>query len=167
MARWRRFLVASIGALGLVVTGAGSAAADDGGSLVEFHSMTPITGAAVGVVNDRGIAGGGLPWAITSGKGEVSLNGDVEVKVTGLVLAAGPLTGTNPIGMFAATVSCVTPSGVVNVTTAGFPASNAGNSKIEDTVALPSDCMQPEVFVGAVLGGQFRWFAVSDAEADD
>ena len=164
MAVWRRFLVAGFGALSLVAAGVTSAGAHEGGSLIEFKSMTPITGTAVGAVNDRGIKGGGLPWAITSGKGEVDRNGEVEVKVTGLVLVA---TGANPIGTFAATVSCVTPSGIVNVTTRGFPANAAGDSRIEDRVALPRHCGQPEVFVGAVLGGQFRWFAVSNAEVDD
>ncbi|HKW59863.1 MAG TPA: hypothetical protein VJR46_08950 [Candidatus Dormibacteraeota bacterium] len=149
--------------MSLVAAGVTSAGAD-GGSLIEFKSMTPITGAAVGAVNDRGIKGGGLPWAITSGKGEVGRNGEVEVKVTGLVLVA---TGANPIGTFAATVSCVTPSGVVNVRTGLFPASTTGDSRIEDRVALPRDCGQPEVFVGGVFGGQFRWFAVSNAEVDD
>ena len=164
MTRFRRLLVAGVGAASLVVMGVSSASADDGGSLVEFHSMTPITGSAVGAVNDRGLKGGGLPWAITSGKGEVSRHGGVEVRVTGLVLVA---TGANPIGSFAATVSCVTPSGIVNVTTGQFPASSTGDSRIEDTVSLPRHCRQPEVFVGAVLGGQFRWFAVSNAEEDD
>jgi len=68
MLHWRRFVVAAAGALSLLVTGASSAAADEGGTLIRFDSMTPITGAAVGAVNDRGLAGGGLPWMITSGR---------------------------------------------------------------------------------------------------
>jgi hypothetical protein len=35
----------------------------------------------------RGLHGGGLPWVITSGEGQVDSAGNVEVEVTGLVLA--------------------------------------------------------------------------------
>ena len=164
MSRLRTFLVATVGGLSLVAAGASTAAAHDGGSLVEFDSMTPVTGAAVGAVNDRGIKGGGLPWVITSGRGEVDRRGHVEVTVRGLVLAAGPLAGTNPITSFKATVSCITPGGVVNVTTGLFPASSTGDSTIVDTVNLPHPCKQPIVFVGSPGGA---WFAMSNAEDED
>jgi hypothetical protein len=167
MLHWRRFVVAAAGALSLVVTGASSVAADEGGTLIRFDSMTPITGAAVGAVNDRGLAGGGLPWMITSGSGSIDHRGNVDVTVHGLVLAAGANTGKNPIGTFAATLSCLTPHGVVNVTTGLFPASTAGDSTIDTTIAVPHPCKSPEVFVGAVLGGQFRWFAVSNLSEND
>ena len=82
MANFRKLLVAVIGAVSLVGAGGVSVAAHDGGTLIEFDSMTPVTGAAVGTVNDRGIKGGGLAWAITSGSGEVDRQGNVEVQVT-------------------------------------------------------------------------------------
>lgn len=169
MSHWRRFFVAAAGALTLVITAASSVAADEGGTLIRFGSMTPITSAAdVGHVNDRGLAGGGLPWKITSGTGQVTHRGAIDVTVHGLVLAAGANVGKNPIALFAATLSCVTPEGVVNVTTARFPATvPGGDSTIHDTIAVPHPCMRPEVFVGAVLGGQFRWFAVSNATEEE
>ncbi len=168
MGHWRSFAVAAAGALTLVLGTASSAAADEGGTLIRFDAMTPITGAAVGHVHDRGLAGGGLPWAVASGSGRVTHRGAVDVTVHGLVLAAGANTGKNPIARFAATVSCVTPHGVVNVTTALFPATvPGGDSTIHDTIALPHPCKDPEVFVGAVLGGQFRWFAVSNATEEE
>lgn len=169
MAAWRRLVVGAGVALSLVAMSVSSAAAGEGGSVINFHSMTPITGAAVGST-ERGLKAGGLPWAITSGRGEVNQTGVVEVRVTGLVLTA---TGANPIGTFAATVSCVTRSGIVNVQTKGFPATMTGDSQIntaqiEDRISLPSDCMQPEVFVGGLIRTPtgavvFRWFAVSNA----
>ena len=165
MAYWRRLLVAGVGALSLLSAGAVSAGAHEGGgSLIEFESMTPVTGAAVGTVNDRGIKGGGLPWAITSGEGEVDRSGNVEVEVQGLVIPVAPFNGTNPVKFFKATVSCITPGGVVNVSTGNFPADAAGNSEIEDHVTLPSVCNDPIVFVAAPSGA---WFAMSNAEADD
>ena len=170
----RKLVVAFIGAVSLVAASALNAGAQDGNSqgedtLLQFDSMTPVTGAAVGAVNDRGIVGGGLPWAITEGGGQVDAAGNVEVEVTGLVLAPAPpvppqLQGINPLSPFNAVVSCLTPGGVVNVATAGAPASTAGDSEIAGAVTLPAGCSQPELFVGFTRPtGQFIWFAESNA----
>jgi hypothetical protein len=163
MAYWRRLVVAGVGALTVLSAGAVSAAADGrGDSLVSFDSMTPVTGAAVGTVNDRGIKGGGFPWAITSGVGSVDHQGDVSAMVKGLVIPVAPFNGKNPVPVFKAVVSCITPHGVVNVSTGNFPASMAGDSTIHATVDLPHPCKDPEVFVGATIGGTFLWFAESN-----
>jgi hypothetical protein len=161
MTFWRRFFVSGIAALGLLSAGTVSAGANENGTLIEFDSMTPVTGAAVGTVNDRGIIGGALPWRIRTGEGEVDRQGNVEVRVRGLVIPVPPFNGTNPIPAFKATVSCLTPHGVVNVSTTTFPASTTGNSDIEGKVNLPHPCMEPIVFVAAPAG---QWFAMSNAE---
>ena len=164
MAHFRKLLVAVVGAMSLVgATGVG-VSAHEGGTLVEFESMTPVTGAAVGVLNNRGIKGGGAPWVIRSGRGEVDRNGNVRVRVKGLVIPVAPFNGTNPVASFKATVSCLTPTGVVNVSTGPFPANTAGDSRINGTVALPSRCNHPIVFVVSPGGS---WFAMSNPEDDD
>jgi hypothetical protein len=48
MSFWRRFFVSGIAALGLLGAGTVSAGANEDGTLIEFDSMTPVTGAAVG-----------------------------------------------------------------------------------------------------------------------
>ena len=77
----------------------------------------------------------------------------------GLVLAT---TGTNPVTSFRALVSCQTvvddAAAVVNVSTAAFPATTTGDSKIAATVSLPSPCFAPIVFVTSPGGS---WFAVT------
>ena len=162
MAHWKRFLVGAIGALSLVGAATTSVGADGGGDvLVHFDSMTPVTGAAVGTVNDRGIKGGGLPWVITSGTGTVDHQGDVSVSVSGLIIVVPPINGRNPVSSFKATVSCVTPHGVMNVSTAAFPASSAGDSTINGHVDLPHPCKDPIVFVAAPSG---QWFAESNSD---
>ena len=168
MTRWRRFLVAAVGALTVVGAGTVTASAE-GRALIEFESMTPVTGSAVGAVNDRGIKGGGLPWAINEGSGEVDRHGNLEVEVQGLVIPVPPLNGKNPIPFFSATLSCLTPHGVVNVTTGPFPATvPGGDSTIETRVKLPHPCKSPQVFVGFTTPtGAFVWFARSNAEDDD
>lgn len=174
MTSWRRFLVAAAGALSLVAAFSVSAAADEGGTVISFQSMTPITGTAVGS-HERGLTAGSIAWAIKSGSGTVDRDGHVSATVTGLVLAGGGpgLVGTNPIHTFAAVVSCrTTAQTIANVRTVGFPADGAGNSSIHDTVALPHPCTTPEVFVGGLIKtmtGQtvFRWFAVSNGDFAD
>ncbi len=159
MRRCVRILLTAIGALGLLAASAAPSMADEGGNLTDFSSMTPVTGSAVGAVNDRGIKGGGLPWAITSGTGTVSLQGKVDVKVTGLVI---PVLGNkNPVPFFKATVSCLGPEGVVNVSTGNFPASSAGNAHIQAVIDLPRPCKQPIIFVAAPTG---QWFAESNPD---
>src|SRR5262249_12308928 len=80
---------------------------DDGTAVAKFHTMTPVTGQFVGGAGTaiRGIHGGGIPWALSSAHGELSADGRLRVNVRGLVLAAGPNSGTNPIPTFRAIVS--------------------------------------------------------------
>ena len=163
MRAFGRMLVAAIGALSLAAVAGATALADGDHVILQFHSMTPVTGAAVGAVNDRGITGGGVPWAITSGSGMVTREGHVQVSVTGLVI---PGRGnTNPVANFKAIVSCVTQHHViVNVSTGLFPASTAGDSTIDDNVALPRHCSHPILFVTSPGGS---WFAMSNRDEDD
>jgi hypothetical protein len=161
MGYFRKLLVGVIGALSLVGMGSVAVGAQND-TLISYDSMTPVTGAAVGAVNDRGIKGGGLAWVITSGSGEVDRQGNVEATVTGLVIPGH--TPPNPIGSFIATVSCITPHGVVNVSTAPAPASTMGNWSISGMVDLPHPCKDPIVFVAAPTG---QWFAMSNSDEGD
>jgi len=169
MAKFRRLFVAAIGALGLVGGAAVGVSAHEGGTLVEFDSMTGVSAAVAQaqLPNDRGIKPGGAPWVITSGSGEVDRHGHLSVRVTGLIIPT--LTPPhNPVANFSATVSCITPGGVVNVTTGPFPANAAGDSTLKATVVLPHRCKHPEVFVGLTRpNGAFVWFAQSSIEDEE
>jgi hypothetical protein len=147
--------------LGVAVSSA--ALAGDDGTILEFKTMVGVSGPFVGPNAIQGIVGGGLPWAIASGKGELKADGKLEVKVRGLVLSAGPLSGTNPVTTFRAVVSCQTidaagQPAVANVSTGEFPANNAGDSDIEAMVMLPTPCVAPIVFV---TNPALRWFAAT------
>jgi hypothetical protein len=159
MGRLIRILIVAVGALGLFSTFAASARADEGGNLTDFSTMTAVTGSAVGALNDRGITGGGLPWVISAGSGTVSHRGKVDVTVTGLVIPS--LGNKNPVSSFKATVSCLGPSGVINVSTGNFAASAAGDSQIQAVIDLPHPCKQPIIFVAAPTG---QWFAESNPD---
>ncbi len=158
MRMFGRVLVTAITVLGLLGASAAPALADEKGNLTDFSSMTAI---AVGGTVARGITGGGLPWKITSGTGTVSQQGVVDVTVTGLVIPS--LGGINPAPKFEATVSCLTPDGVANVSTGSADASPSGNSHIRAAVDLPRPCKDPIVFVANFPAG--RWFAKSNPDS--
>jgi len=162
MRRFGRVLATAIAVLGLLGASAAPGFADEKGNLTDFSSMTPVTGAAVGTINDRGVKGGGLPWVISTGVGTVGQDGTVDVTVTGLIIVVPPINGRNPVPFFRATVSCLTPDGVVNVSTGLFPASPAGDSHIHAVVDLPRPCRQPIIFVVAPTGA---WFAKSNPDS--
>jgi hypothetical protein len=163
MRHFRKLLVAALSALSLVAAGSATVLAHDDHSILRFTSMTPVTGAAVGAVNDRGLVGGGKAWAITSGSGSVSRDGHVMVSVTGLVIPE--FGNVNPLAKFKAVVSCITQHHViVNVSTGLFDANGAGDSTINDTVVLPSHCRHALVFVTSPGGA---WFAVSNPNEDE
>jgi hypothetical protein len=157
--------------------GSVSRAGADESKLLEFNTMIgvprPYTGAGNAI---RGIPGGGLPWVIAFGKGKVSPEGSVDVLVKGLLIdpndpaaiAAGR-AGTNPSPTFKVIVSCLSRDAngnvvkdangnivPVNVSTGLFPADAEGNAHIKDTVALPSPCIAPILFVTSPGGA---WFA--------
>ena len=134
--------------------------------ILEFDSLVGVPQALTGTQAPiRGVNGGGLPWAVASAFGELKASGKLEISVQGLVLAAGPNTGINPIANFRAIVSCLKSDGSVeNVTTGQFPAttgaasSGGGNAEIEASLSLPQPCIAPLVFVTSPGGA---WFAAT------
>ncbi len=151
---------------GLFLTRPMAPVAAKGPQILEFDTMVGLSQAFTGTQNPiRGINGGGLPWTLTSASGELKANGHLEVRVTGLVFAAGPNTGSNTVANFRAIVSCLKADGTVeNVITGNFPAtlgpaaSGGGNANIEADLTLPQPCIAPIVFVTSPGGA---WFAAT------
>jgi hypothetical protein len=173
------WLLAAVGGAALVSVAAvpglaasGHAAADpDPATVLKFSTMTPVTGPYVGTANPvRGVAGGGLPWILTAGSGSLKSDGQLRVRVRGLVLARqapvpSALQGTNPFPDFRALVSCQSigagnTATVVNVSTGDFKADKAGDSTINARVGLPRQCIAPIVFVTGPTGTD-AWFAAT------
>jgi hypothetical protein len=141
--------------------------AKGGPNMLEWQTMVGVPQAFTGETNAaviRGVNGGGIPWTLALGKGELSTGGHLEIKVRGLVLASGASAGSNPVNAFRGLVSCLTADAtVVNVPTVNtFPATTGpasaggGNADIEETLDLPNPCIAPIVFV-TNSGGS--WFA--------
>ena len=142
--------------------------AKGGPTMLEWQTMVGVPQAFTGNTNAaviRGVAGGGIPWRLDLGKGELSSGGHLEIKVRGLVLATGANAGNNPVGVFKGLVSCLTSdAAVVNTPTGEFPATTGpasaggGNADIEANLNLPSPCIAPIVFVTNAGGS---WFAAT------
>lgn len=150
---------------------AAPAADHDSASVLRFSTMAPVTGPYVGATDPiRGIAGGGLPWIITSARGSLRSDGRLEVRVRGLVLANSALVpanlrGVNPFPDFRAVVSCQTigtgdTASVANVFTGNFRANSEGDSRVDTMISLPHPCIAPIVFVTGPVGVN-AWFSVT------
>ena len=157
-------LAIAVGALSLLlVLQASLVSARGGPKLLEWDAMVGVPAGLTGTQSQaplRGINGGGVAWTLTQGRGELRLDGHLEIKIDGLVLAS---SGSNPLAVFRAIVSCVTDTGASqNILTDAFPAttgpasSGGGDSEIETSVTLPSPCIAPIVFVTSNGGS---WFA--------
>lgn len=142
-------------------------------TLLRFSTLAgiqpPFLGDA-GLAAFRGIHGGGAPWIIHEGKGALTSNGRLNVRVRGLVLdpahVPAPLGGTNPIPFFMAIVSgfSTDPIHPVNIATSLFPASKTGDATIEAKLTLPHPFFAPLIFVTSLPIGTPpapRWFAVT------
>jgi hypothetical protein len=138
----------------------------DSPKILDFDTLVGVPDALTGTqASIRGVNGGGIAWTLASAKGKLTTAGHVDVRVTGLVLAGGANSGSNPIGSFRAIVSCLTADGsTVNLTTDAFPATTGpaseggGNARITTDVELPDPCIAPIVFVTSPGGS---WFAVT------
>ena len=152
--------------LGVASATSGTSVRDDDGNVFEFNQLTPVVPPFTGPTNPmRGIGGGGAPWRIDSGRAELNANGEIEVRVRGLVLVG---TGANPIPNFAVILSCqskdaVAAPAVVNLVAGLAPATTTGDARFEGTVTPPSPCIAPIVFVAipATATAPARWLAAS------
>src|SRR2546423_1881257 len=99
---WIPALVVTLVAVGLIAQA--SAGNGPGSTVLKFKTMVgtvaPYTGAANAI---RGVAGAGAPWSIDTANGKLEENGDLRIKVTGLIITG---TGANPVPEFRAVVSC-------------------------------------------------------------
>jgi hypothetical protein len=154
---------------------------DASAKVLEVESMIGVPRPYTGATNAiRGIPGGGLPWVISKGEAKLLADGHVTVEVEGLVfnpddaaVIARGFAGLNNVPAFRAIVSCQTvqidgagnpQAAIVNVQTDPFPATQGlaseggGDARIDQTIALPSPCIAPIVFVTSPTGA---WFATA------
>jgi hypothetical protein len=142
----------------------GAIASGPSDKVLKFERMAPVVPPWTGAtgVAIRGLHGGGVPWSIESGVGQLRANGRLHIEVEGLII---PARGDNPISAFRGVVNCLTPDSPtdgVNLVTDPFPATTAGDATIDTTVDLPETCAAPIVFVTNGTGtAPGAWFATT------
>lgn len=138
-------------------------------TVLEFDTMTGVSGPFLGSANPiRDLNGGGAPWVLNRGRGELRSDGDLRVEVEGLIIPASAGQGLNPAPFFRAAVSClsVDDAGLQVFHTVftengsevmkGDPTN--GDARIEARLDLPNPCIAPIVFVTSPTGS---WFATT------
>jgi len=141
----------------------------DGRKVLDANVLAPVIEPYTGTANPiRGVDGGGLPWELTSGNANLRADGQLHVRVQGLVLARrapvpANLQGTMPFAQLRAIVSCLTilfklTATTDNVSTELFDVTPGGDGHLDTSVALPTPCFAPIVFVTAPTGA---WFAIT------
>jgi hypothetical protein len=151
-------------AVGLIAQ-ASSAGSGPDSTVLKFKTMVGTVAPYIGATNAiRGVSGAGAPWSIDKADGTLKANGDLAVKVTGLIVTGS----TNPAPTFRVVVSCQSVDAgaavIVNRVTAPFPATPAGDASFNGNVDLPSPCIAPIVFVTNGAGDPPGvWFSVTGA----
>lgn len=158
----KKILATSVAVAAIAVASLSTAASAHGARLLETDSMIGVPTASLQI---RGVIGGGLPWNIGEASVELRASGKLEVEFEGLVFAAGPNVGKNTVALMKAKVSCLQADNtVINVSSDPFPVttgpatSGGGNAEVETSVALPSTCLSPIVFITNRAG---LWFAAT------
>jgi len=111
----------------------------------------------------RSVMSGPAPWVVQEGKAQVDPNGNVKVKVTGLLIGSGALANGDPVP--AALVGTVGPVTTVHAaltcggpgsgtpftvtSTPSVPLSPQGNFKINAQITLPTTCDRPILLIRA------------------
>lgn len=131
--------VAAAAALALVPVA--TAASDDGGPLLESGVIGSIPTAAGGPTI-FGVGPGARPWDVARSSIEVSRDGELEIRIAGLVFSDTKLA--TPVAAVSASLFC---NGVSVATTGTVTLSADGNARIEADITVPARCVAPVVLV--------------------
>jgi hypothetical protein len=150
--------LAAIAALVFAFSAFGSSK-DDGGNTGEALVRQTLAPSVPADPAFHGIPAAGAAWVMRDGHVRFQPDGELEVRIRGLVLTstgtAGPVT-TVSVSLLCGADTQMGPT----ATTGTSPLSQAGNAHIETTLAVPATCLAP-IFVVHPNGGVTRYIAVS------
>jgi hypothetical protein len=94
----------------------------------------------------HGIVAGGVPWVLTGSSARLKTDGELDVRVNGLVI---PALGTpGPVKTISASLLCGADSQAgVAASTGQVSLSAGGDARIEAKITLPANCLAPIVVV--------------------
>lgn len=154
----RKVVLVLVAAAALVfaLAASGSSREDGNGETLLSASLAP------SVPTDpafHGISPGGVPWVLSSGSVRIKADGEVDLRLRGLVI---PALGTaGPVTTVSASLLCgANAQAGPTATTGSVPLSPSGDARIDETVTLPATCLAPIVVVHP-NGGVTRYIAVS------
>lgn len=94
----------------------------------------------------HGIGPGGVPWALRSSRVRLKADGELDLRVKGLVIPGNGTPG--PVKTISASLLCGPDSQAGAAATTGqAPLSTGGDARIEATLTLPATCLAPIVVV--------------------
>ena len=151
----KRFLLAVSMCVSMVLVSATISSAD-GPKVINNHVFGSTPNITI-----RGVAAGGAPWVVKNGKAQLSPDGQLRVRVKGLVIGDGVLANGNPvpenlIGTTAgvttvhAALTCGGPGGGTAFTitsTDGVSLNSKGDFEIDAELVIPSVCAQPIILI--------------------
>jgi hypothetical protein len=98
----------------------------------------------------HGVAPGNAPWILRQGKVRLSSDGQLRLRVRGLVIPVAPGNGTpGPVNTISASLYCGADSNTAAAdTTEQVPISREGDASItDDSFAVPATCLSPVFLV--------------------
>jgi hypothetical protein len=110
----------------------------------------------------RGVAAGGVPWAVSEGKTRVTAGGRLTLDVEGLLIVGTntSLDGTTgPVKSVVAALTCDGTTPTI-VSSTAVPLDTEGDAKVDQKITLPAECLAPIVLVRA-NGAGGPWIAAS------
>jgi hypothetical protein len=122
----------------------GTANRDDGNRTLLSTSLSPSVPTDPSLL---GVAAGGVPWVLQSGEARLRTDGELTVRIRGLLIPSGPGAGTTgPVKTVSASLYCggnTTPVG----TSDAVPLSSDGDARIEAAFTLPAKCQIPALLI--------------------
>jgi hypothetical protein len=107
----------------------------------------------------HGIVAGGVPWVLTDSSARLKRDGELDVRVHGLVIPT--LGNPGPVKTVSASLLCGPDSHVgVAASTGQVPLSAGGDAQIEATITVPAICLAPIVAVNP-NGNSAAYIAIS------
>ncbi len=149
-------LALAAASLVFALAASGGAKEDGSGEALVRSTLAPSVPSDPGF---HGITPGGVPWQLERGSVRLKVDGELDVRITGLVI---PALGTaGPVKTVSASLLCGGDAQVGPAATSGpAPLSSDGDAAIEAQLTLPSTCLAPIVVVHP-NGGLTRYIAVS------
>lgn len=151
----RRRAVSLVGAaalFALVPLGVAEASKDHDDDKAQTVLRSPVAASQVSDPAVLGVLPGTTPWAITRGSVRLDVEGQLRVRVRGLIIPVAPAKPTNPVPTLSASVFC---NGTLVASTSTVPFNTRGDAQLDTDIGeLPSPCVAPAVLVhpNAVTG---------------